>query len=451
MPTPQFSLPLAVAFLLSATLAAAPAPHYALTLFVGFETGGCEPRGADHSAALYAASSPLGGKAGCAGAWKRSAPSLSLATSQLAGNVALLGTDTASGSAWGTWLMGAIGGGPPYTQMLTAVSFNARAGGPPVIAWTCHPPSTAIGVPGFDRRVDSHYPLFFTNGSFVVLGNPAVAGTGEWDATASASPGDADGMQSFEMLKGSSAGAFIAREEREEDGRAPQQTLHPSAPSATRALRAADIPDCAVKKLGAFALPGPGVQQAVVFDTTFLQPCAVTLTLELAAGSGYVVTAQRVSVSTGNPINAPVRLVCAACDSYLYQPISVTHGTVFLSTINYTTNIITSFSGKLTGGGSGVLSPVSGSAAFVLRESDVIALPSTGITAPYPLGLAALQFTTPHDSWACHNASTLRNVRTGSVAAAGSKLKVQHTCTLPLCAQPSESTGGCLLPQFGFL
>jgi hypothetical protein len=88
--------------------------------------------------------------------------------------------------------------------------------------------------------------------------------------------------------------------------------------------------------------------------------------------------------------------------------------------------------------------------SFLSRESDAVALPATDIGAPFPLGLVALQTTLPTDNWACHNKSTLRTLREGSVARPGARLNIVKNCTLPLCALQSDA-GGCIIPQFGFL
>ena len=414
-----------------ATELSAPAPRLALSLFVGFENGACIPRGDDHTASLYAASSLLNGKSGCGtGAWKLSAPGLSLASSQLAGNLALLGSDLASGQAWGTWVMGSVGGGPPYTQLLSQMSFGL-AGGPPTVGFTCRTPMTAIGVPAFDTRVDASSPLFFTNGSFAVFSDPAISGgvsTRNVDSSA----------QLLELLESTSAGAFI--KQNRNDSKAPFAVPH--------ALRADDIPFCSVRTLGSFALPASGTQQAVIFDKTTQKPCAVTVTLTAAAGGiGRIVTVQRLSVATGAPVGAPTILSCVMCDAYLYQPVTLANNVLILSTINYTTSVITSFAGRLGGGNS--LTLVAGSQNFILRESDVVSLPSAGASAPYPAGFVALQTTTSTDSWACHNKSTERAVRVGSIARAGARLNLVRTCSLPLCPLETDA-GGCIIPQFGF-
>lgn len=403
-------------------------------LFVGFTDGSCVPRGDDHDASLFAATLPLDGKKCGAGGWRLSAPGLGLASSQLAGNLALLGSDAPSGRAWGTWVMGAVGGGPPYTQLHTQMSFEAGA---PAVDWTCRTPRTAIGVPTFDARVDAGAPLFFTNGSFAVFGGPGAAppAVGGYAGDGSA--------QLLDVLERSSAGAF--RRHRRDGGGAPR-----SAPAAASALQAEDIPLCAMRELGAFALPAPGVQQAVVFDKSLPKPCAATVTLSLAAGGvGRVVTVQRLSVATGKPTGAPTLLPCPLCADYLYQPITLSNNALLISTINYTTSVITSFSARLSGGSPPSLAVVPGSPAFILRESDVVALPAPGAGAPYPLGLAALQTTSPTDNWACHNRSTARTVRVGAVARPGARLGVAKTCSVPVCALGTDA-GGCIIPQFGF-
>lgn len=422
----SFILPL-LALLAGSAGAPAPVPKRVVSLFVGFPKGHCEPRGSDHSASLYAASTSLSGKSGCGtGRWTLSPPVMKLASSQLAGNVALLGTD-GDATFWGTWLMGSVGGGPPYTQLLTQISISPT--GAPTIDWTCHPPRTVIGVPSFDGRISPPSgPLFFTNGSFALFDGSAAAGREGWDAIPSTPDDDV-----LALLERAPAGAFVRRHE----SSIAQQSASPTA---------AAVPDCTVKTLGSFSLAAPGVQQAVVFDTSFPQPSALTVTL---SGDGRMVSVQRLNILNGAPMGAAYELECATCDNYLYQPISVSHGILTLSTINYTSSLITSFVGNIVSGEA--LSPIAGSTEFVQRESDVVAIPSAkGSGAPFPLGLAALQFTMPNDNWACHNSTTVRSVRLGSVAHSGAPVTTLRSCSLPLCAFPTAN-GGCIIPQFGFL
>jgi len=451
----------------------APSPTAALSLFVGFPTGSCEPRGGDHpGAALYAASFSLAGKGGCGGkapSWALSAPGpqFTLASSQFAGITNMLGADAASGRAWGTWLLGQVGGGAPYRQMVTQMTGSLSV---PSVDWTCHPPSGAYGVPFFDRRIARASPIYYSNGSFVVYGSPTAADTddeedaswvlgGRWDrgeeAAAGGSGGGGDGAELPAELARLAPGTFFALDAGG-SGSTGGASGAASASAARRSRRPAspggvaspeDAPNCTMKRLGAYALPAPGVQRALVFDSTYATPSAVTLTL-----AGRTVTVQRLSVATGKPVSAPRTLACAKCDEYLYAPTAVANGVATFSTINYTTSVITTFAGALSGS---AFAPVAGSQAFVPRESVVLALPTRaggkgGANAPYPLGLAAMQFSSPSSSWACNNRSTARALHVGAVARAGAPLELLRACTVPLCALPTDD-GGCVMPILGFV
>ena len=483
-----------LALLASLALAAppsAPAPSAALSLFVGFASGSCWPPGADHAdAALYAGSFALGGKGGCGGhapAWRLSEPGaqFTLASSQLAGATNLLGTDPASGVAWGTWLLGQAGGGPPYRQMVTQITSAAASGKAPAVGWTCRPPRGAFGVPFFDRRVARASPLYYSNGSFVVYGDPAAVDTddeedaswvigGRWDRGSGSGGGVGVAIPPLPHLESGAAllaelerlapGTFVSRERAENGGLRAVGDRAGSAAAAAAALAAAgveaappprrprgaspeDAPNCTVKTLGAYALPAPGVQRALVFDATFSTPSAVTLTLERGA-----VTVQRLSVLTGKPLSAPARISCALCGDYLYSPTLVANGVAVFGTINYTTSVITTFTGPLSGKS---FAPVAGSSTFVLRESDALALPTAaggkgGGAAPFPLGLAALQFSTPSSSWACSNKSATRTLSVGAVARAGAPVSARLECSVPLCAMPTDD-GGCIVPIISFV
>jgi hypothetical protein len=446
----------------------APTPTAALSLFVGFPTGSCEPRGGDHpGAALYAASFSLGGKGGCGGKtpkWTLSppGPQFTLATSQLAGVTNTLGTDPSSGHSWGTWLLGQPGGGPPYRQMVTQMTGGAA----PSVDWTCRPPRGAYGVPFFDKRVARASPIYYSNGSFVVYGDPAARDTdneedeswvlgGQWDREAD--EGNGEGEDDHSAWRGDGAGlpaelarlargTFIANDaERGAAGAGSSARAH--AGRSRVGASPEDAPNCTLKKLGAYVLPAPGVERALIFDATYSSPSAVTLTL-----AGRTVTVQRLSLVTGKPLSQPHAINCAKCDQYLYAPTVVSNGVVIFSTINYTTSVITTFSGALNGAS---FAPIAGSQAFVLRESTVLALPTPaggkgGGATPYPLGLAALQFSSINTtSWACNNASEMRPVRVGSVARAGAPMALLRTCSVPLCALPTDD-GGCIVPMTGF-
>ena len=442
----------------SAAPPAAPTPRAALSLVVAFEHGSCEPRGGDHAdAALFAAVLPLGGGKGGSGcsagkpapSWRLSAPGLPLASSELAGVTNALGVDSASATAWGAWLSGQVGGGPPYRQFITSLSAPAGAAAPSV-GWTCHPPVTACGVPAFDRRVARASPLFVTNGSFAVFGDPAADEEGDgwvlggWergDASA-VDEGVGDGEALLDLLERTAPAGTLTRVAAAVAGASAGPPPRPRLPA---------LPNCTMKRLGAFTPAAPGVQQAVAFDATFSSPSAVTLTLAPTAGGGggRAVTAQRLSVLSGAAIGKRAVLRCALCDEYMYSPVTVADGYVFLSTINYTTSVITAFSGQFRDGAA--LSPVANSAPFLPRESIAVALPAPhGAAAPFPLGVAGLQFTTSSDSWACHNKSTPAALRIGSVARAGAALVEQRSCAPPLCALPTDD-GGCVVPMFGFI
>jgi len=417
-------LPLLCAGSERAPLEAPPAPANLLQLFVGFTQGSCEPYG-DHPASLFAARAAYSGRKP---AWVLSKPfaGLSLGSLQLAGIVSALTVDAPSGRAWGMWLLGAPGGGPPYVQQLTVMAAGSGKTAPSVVS-TCTPPSTGYGAPYFDRRVSATAPFFYRNGTFFLLRDPATSeGTGASDAA----PEPAlDGPELIDVL--SSAGQFLPL---------PARRARPRAGAAPSQLPA----NCTQKRLG--VVPNGPLRAGVFVDATYAVPSALLVVLPPAAAEGAAVSIQRVAVLTGAVLSTSLA-PCAGCSASFGGFSAAANGLVFFSTIDYTTSVSTVFFGPVAG--NAPLKPLQGSSALLPRDSVAQMLFSAGRAAPFPLRAAGLRTTTPTDHSACHNATVRGNVTVGSAAGPSAPFVEALLTSVPLCALPTAD-GGCIVPMIGF-
>jgi hypothetical protein len=339
----------------------------------------------------------------------------------------MLGVDAASGTAYGMWLVGGgQGGGPPYAQLLTAMSVGSKKT-PPTVLWTCHPPVPSCGgIPQLDTRVGDS-PFFMSADSFVMLSSPPstpAPGVGSWGhANTSAeyrySPGGTTmvPMATTESLRGRSRFSSLIGK----------------------------VPNCTLTDLGPIPAVAPGTERAIIYDATFSVPSAVFLTL----APGGMVHVQRTNVMTGANISKGFTMPCLQCNDRFYgAPGAVEDGYAFFATINYTTSVITVFSGKLQAKQAFARVGLKSNAPFLVRESDAAVWPApSGATKPFPLGFAAVQ-THPDDKFSCHNSSSRTTVRLASIAAAGSPITLLRNATVPLCALPK---GGCIVGMVGFV
>ena len=405
----------------------APRPSSLLHLFVGFPAGSCEPYG-DHPAALYAARLDLAG-----GKWLLSQPSQALSSLQLSGITNALGVDTASGTAWGSWLLGAPG--PPYYQQTTALRIGSGRKAPSVL-YTCSQPRPTSSGPWFDKRVSPSSPFYYSNGSFVVLGDPSVASSEErWDEPSAEWPSQVlRDEEELAALVQASAGALVPLTAGVRVGGAA------SLPASTPA------PNCTLRVLGEPFASAPGA--AVMFDATTAQPSAVFVTLTAAAtGRGATVGLARVAVLSGALLSegtAP----CDACDMDFGGLGLAAKGMVFFATINYTNSQYSVWGGKAAGGQP--FQAVRASDAVMPRWSTSRLYPSLkGIGAPFPLGVGALRVSTPTDNAACHNATQTTLLQVAAAARASAAFVVTVNLSVAMCALPT-SAGGCILPMVGF-
>lgn len=410
--------------LLCTGLEAPPAPANLLQLFVGFTQGSCEPYG-DHPASLFAARAAYSGQKP---AWVLSKPFGSLGSLQLAGFVSALTVDAPNKRAWGMWLLGAPGGGPPFVQQLTVMAAGSGKTAPSVVS-TCTPPSTGYGAPYFDRRVSATAPFFYRNGTFYLLRDPATI-TPEDAGSSDVAPEPAlDGPELIDVL--SSAGQFLplsARRARARAGAAP--SLLPA--------------NCTQKRLG--VVPNGPLRAGVFVDVTYAVPSALLVVLPPAAAEAAAVSIQRVAVLTGAVLSTSLA-PCAGCSASFGGFSSAANGLVFFSTIDYATSVSTIFFGSVTG--NAPLKPLQGSSALLPRDSVAQMLFSAGRAAPFPLRAAGLRTTTPTDHSACHNATVRRNVTVGSAAGPSAHFVEALLTSVPLCALPTAH-GGCIVPMIGF-
>lgn len=415
-------------------LAPPPTPSTLLHLFVGFARGSCEPYG-DHPAALYAARLAIPGAGHKPAAWALSKPlaGFSLGALQLAGIVSALTVDAASSTAYGMWLLGAPGGGPPYVQQMTVMSAGSTKAAPVVVS-TCTAPSTGYGAPYFDRRVSASAPFFYRNGTFFLLRDPGAVNDGADAGTADdVAPGPAlDGPELLDVL--SSSGSFV-----------PLSTAHRARPRLGRTHGALPA-NCTQKRLGVVA-NGP-LRAAVIADSTFSVPSALIVMLPPSPVDEIIVSIQRVAVLTGEVLSTSAA-PCASCSSVDFGGFSsAANGLVFFSTINYTTSISTIFFGPAAG--NAPLRELRGSAALLPRDSVAAMRFAGGKAAPFPLGAAGLRTTTLTDHAACHNATARGNLTVGGAASAGAAYVESRVASVPLCALPTAD-GGCIVPMVGFV